>query len=286
MSDMFVRDAVAWAEARFNEAGIDSAHLDAELLAAWTLGVERISILLLPHRTLTSDEDQRFRLAVARRAMREPFAYIVGSREFWSLPFMVTRDTLIPRPESETLIDVAVRALTFDPPKRILDLGTGSGCLLLAALSEFPDATGLGVDASMAALTVAIQNGHALALADRAVWELGDWDQEIEPEQQFDLILSNPPYIAEHERPALMPDVRDHEPAAALFAGVDGLDCYKQLMPVISRRLTEAGLAILEIGSTQADAVTLLSQSAGFVTKRHPDLSGHIRALSLRRKTV
>jgi release factor glutamine methyltransferase len=282
MSTLDVRDAALWAETKFRSSGIESARLDAELLLAHLLGVERISIILMPHRALTADEDQRFRLMVARRASREPFAYITGTKEFWSLPFKVTPDTLIPRPDSETLIEVAVRNLAFNHPKRILDFGTGSGCLLLAALSEFPEATGVGVDQSMAALTVAIQNGHALALAHRAVWEESNWDSALEADQRFDLILANPPYIAEHERETLQPDVRDHEPGTALFAGADGLDAYRALLPAILRRLAPGGLALVEIGRSQAEAISALAEIVGFSVKIHPDLTGWPRVLGLK----
>jgi release factor glutamine methyltransferase len=282
MSTLDVREAALWAETKFRSAGIDTARLDAELLLAHLLGVERISIILLPHRALSADEDQRFRLMVARRANREPFAYVVGEKEFWSLPFMVTPATLIPRPDSETLIDVAVRNLTFKHPKRILDFGTGSGCLLLAALSEFPQATGVGVDSSMAALSVAIQNGHALGLADRAVWELSDWDAALEADQQFDLILANPPYVGESERDSLQPDVHDHEPASALFAGPEGLDAYPALLAAIARRLAPGGMALVEIGRSQAEAVSQMAESAGFRAKIHPDMTGWPRVVGLK----
>jgi release factor glutamine methyltransferase len=284
MSTLDVRDAALWAETKFRSAGIETARLDAELLLAHLLDVERISIILLPHRTLSAAEDQRFRLMVARRANREPFAYVVGTKEFWSLPFKVTPATLIPRPDSETLIDVAVRNLTFNHPNRILDFGTGSGCLLLAALSEFPAATGVGVDSSVAALNVAEQNSQALGLADRAVWTLSDWDAELDTDQRFDLILANPPYVGENERESLQPDVRDHEPASALFAGPDGLDAYPAVLAAIGRRLAPGGLALVEIGRTQAEAVSQMAQSAGFRAKIHPDMTGWPRVIGL--KTV
>jgi release factor glutamine methyltransferase len=279
---MDVREAALWAETKFRNAGIETARLDAELLLAHLLAVERISIILLPHRALSADEDQRFRLMVARRANREPFAYVVGEKEFWSLPFMVTPATLIPRPDSETLIDVAVRNLAFNHPARILDFGTGCGCLLLAALSEFSHATGVGVDQSEAALRIARQNGQTLSLADRVLWLQSDWDAALEADQGFDLILANPPYIGESERDSLEPDVRDYEPAAALFAGQDGLAAYHNLLPAISRRLAPAGIALVEIGRSQADAVTLLAQAAGFRVKVHPDLTGWPRVLGLK----
>jgi release factor glutamine methyltransferase len=269
MSILDVREAALWAETKFRSAGIETARLDAELL-------------LLPHRTLSADEDQRFRLMVARRANREPFAYVVGEKEFWSLPFMVTPATLIPRPDSETLIDVAVRNLTFNHPKRILDFGTGSGCLLLAALSEFPQATGVGVDNSIAALSVAIKNGHALELADRAIWKHSDWDAALEADQRFDLILANPPYVGETERDSLQPDVRDHEPASALFAGPNGLDDYPALLAAIARRLAPGGMALVEIGRTQAESVSQLAESVGFRTKIHPDMTGWPRVIGLK----
>ncbi len=282
MTTLDVREAALWAETKFRSAGIETARLDAELLLAHVLNVERISIILLPHRALSADEDQRFRLMVARRAAREPFAYVVGEKEFWSLTFKVTPATLIPRPDSETLIDVAVRNLAFNQPARILDFGTGSGCLLLAALSEFAAATGVGVDTSMAALGVATENAEALALADRAVWTLSNWDGALEPDQRFDLILANPPYIGELERDSLHVDVKDYEPASALFAGPEGLDAYHALFPAIARRLKPDGLALVEIGRSQADSVSILAQGCGFKVKVHPDMTGWPRVLGLK----
>jgi release factor glutamine methyltransferase len=279
---MDVREAALWAETKFRSAGIETARLDADLLLAHVLKVERISIILLPHRVLSADEDQRFRLMVARRAGREPFAYVVGEKEFWSLNFKVTPATLIPRPDSETLIDVAVRTLTFNHPARILDFGTGSGCLLLAALSEFPAATGVGIDLSDAALDVARDNATQLELVDRAHFLRSDWDSGLATSESFDLILANPPYIGTQEVDSLEPDVRDHEPASALFAGPQGLDAYHALLPAIHRRLAPGGMALVEIGRSQAEAVTALAEAAGFRVKTHPDLTGWPRVLGLK----
>jgi release factor glutamine methyltransferase len=281
MSILDVREAALWAETKFRSAGIETARLDAELLLAHLLGVERISIILLPHRALSADEDQRFRLMVARRAAREPFSYIVGVKEFWSLEFMVTPATLIPRADSETLIDVAVRRLAFNHPNRILDLGTGCGCLLLAALSEFPQATGVGIDQSIAAIDVAVQNGEALLLTHRATWQQSNWDIALAPEL-FDLILANPPYIATSELHTLEIDVRDYEPSTALFAGEDGLDAYRIVIPIIRQRLMPKAMALVEIGWTQAEAVTALAEAAGLSVKAHPDLSSRSRVLELK----
>jgi release factor glutamine methyltransferase len=254
--------------------GSDMPRLDAEVLLAHLLGISRGELLLHSDRSI---DPEAFDLLVERRAKGEPVAHITGSREFWSLDLKVTPDVLIPRPDSETLIDVALR-LCQPSPARILDLGTGSGALLLAALSEWPEATGLGVDASPAALAVAAQNAVRTGLADRAQFQLGNWGQGID--QRFDLILSNPPYIAEIEE--LSTEVRDHEPASALFAGRDGLDDYRRILPQLPGLMQPGALAVLEIGHTQGPALLALAAHHGFSASLHPDLAGRDRCVALR----
>jgi release factor glutamine methyltransferase len=247
--------------------------LDAEVLLAHMLGVERGTLLL--DQDINIDK-QAYELLVDRRAAHEPVAYITGTREFWSLDLAVTPAVLIPRPDSETLIEAALGSDIT--PATILDLGTGSGALLLAALTEFPGAIGLGIDASPAALEIAARNAERLGLAARAQFQLGDWGQGLE--QPFDLILCNPPYVETTAN--LAPDVRDHEPATALFAGADGLDDYRRILPQLGRLLTPAGIAILEIGATQAAAVTALAKDAGLRASVRRDLAGLDRCLILR----
>lgn len=260
------RDLIRAAAARIDR-------LDAEVLAAHVAGVSR-EALLLGHLDGPLDA-QAYEALVERRAMREPLAYIVGHREFWSLDFHVTPDVLIPRRDSELLIE---RALLEPPPYRILDLGTGSGCLLLALLSERGGATGLGIDRSEAALAVAVGNAARLGLADRAAFRASDWAVGID--ERFDVVLANPPYIEADA--ALMPDVVDHEPGSALFAGADGLDDYRRIVPDLPRLLAPGGVAFLEIGHTQADAVEALGRAAGLATARHADLAGRDRCVEMR----
>ena len=216
-----------------------------------------------------------------RRATGEPVAYITGEAEFWSLPLTVTPDTLIPRGDSETLIEEAQRLFAGRPPMRILDLGTGSGALLLAALTVFPRAEGLGIDASIGAAKVAMQNAAALGLGGRAEVRCADWYAEgwvaaLHP--PFDLILCNPPYVAEHSAD-LAADVRAFEPASALFAGADGLDDYRHLIPQLPLLLAENGVALFEIGFDQADSVSAIAGAAGLSARVVRDLSGHTRCV-------
>lgn len=255
------------------DAAAQIDRFDAEVLLAHLLGVDRGRLLLDPDRQIDA---AAFAALVARRAAHEPVAYITGAREFWSLDLVVTPAVLIPRPDSETLIEAALAAGIT--PRTILDLGTGSGALLLAALSEWPQATGLGVDASPAALAIAAQNAERLGLADRARFQPGDWGQGLAT--RFDLILCNPPYV--ETGADLAADVRDHEPASALFAGADGLDDYRRIVPQLPRLLTPGGIAILEIGHTQASAVSALATA--FDVEVHRDLAGRDRCIVLRQR--
>ncbi|MBL0914127.1 MAG: peptide chain release factor N(5)-glutamine methyltransferase [Sphingopyxis sp.] len=254
----------------------DTPRLDAELLMAHALGIERQALLLDPVRFAVPEG---FGALIERRRAHEPLAYIVGHRDFWTIRLQVGPGVLIPRPDSETLIEAAVHYFGAAGPKRVLDLGTGPGTLLLAALAEWPDAAGLGVDASEAALAFARANADALNLADRADFQTGDWADGIEG--QFDLILCNPPYIADSE--ALMPDVADYEPTGALFAGADGLADYRRIIPDLPRILAPSGIAILEIGHAQHMLVRELAEAAGFSVTCRPDLGGRDRALLLTR---
>ena len=259
-------------------AGVsDTPRLDAELLMAHTLGVERQALLLDPTRFAVPDP---FGDLVARRLAHEPVAYIVGYRDFWTIRLAVGPGVLIPRPDSETLIEVALaRIADRAVPLLVLDLGTGPGTLLLALLSDLPQATGLGIDASRDALALADENARRLGMADRAVFREGNWTTDVAG--QFDVILCNPPYIADDE--ALMADVADYEPTVALFAGADGLDDYRRIIPDLPRLLAPGGVAILEIGHTQRILVSELAEAAGFAIRCKQDLGGRDRALLLTR---
>ncbi|KAB7648886.1 release factor glutamine methyltransferase [Polymorphobacter fuscus] len=262
-----MRDALRSAAARIDR-------FDAEVLLAHFVGISRGDLLLDGDRAVDA---AAFAVLVDRRAAHEPVAYIIGAREFWSLDLKVTPAVLIPRPDSETLVEAALRAVAR-PPARLLDLGTGSGALLLAGLTEWPAATGLGVDASPAALAVAADNATRLGLGGRAAFRLGDWGAGLD--ERFDVIFCNPPYV--ETGADLAPDVRDHEPASALFAGIDGLDDYRRLVPHLPRLLADGGVAVVEIGWMQADAVLALAAAAGLHGDVAQDLAGRDRCLVLR----
>lgn len=248
----------------------DTPRLDAELLMAHALGIERERLLLDPPH---GPVPPAFEALLARRLAHEPIAYIVGHRAFWTIDLAVGPGVLIPRPDSETLIEAAIDHFGGRAPTRILDMGVGSGALLLAALAEWPDATGLGVDRSEAALAIARANAERLGMGDRARIERGGWDAGSAG--TFDLILCNPPYI-ECEA-VLPPDVADYEPASALFAGSDGLDDYRLIAPAL--RLPPGGVVCLEIGSTQGPAVRTLLEVAGLDTQIRTDLAGRDRCV-------
>ena len=266
-----VRAALARAAAEL--AGwSDTARLDAELLMAHMLGIEREAMLL---GRLDDPAPEGFDALVARRAAHESVAYIVGHRDFWTIRLAVAPGVLIPRPDSETLIEAAVAHFSAVGPKRVLDLGVGSGALLLAVLAEWHGATGIGIDASPVAVDIARKNAARLGFGHRAAIRAGDWGAGLD--ERFDLILCNPPYV--ESGAALAPDVREHEPASALFAGVDGLDDYRRLAPQISRLLVPGGLAVVEIGADQADSVLGLFAAAGLAGSVRRDLGGRDRAV-------
>ncbi len=255
----------------------DTPRLDAEVLAAYALSLDRQTMILT---ALDVPEPFGFEDLIARRAAHEPVAYITGERDFWTITLRVGPGVLIPRPDSETLIEAAVAHFGKRSPQSILDLGTGSGALLLAALSHWPSAAGIGVDASDVALEIARANAERLNLAGRALMRKGDWVEGIDA--QFDLILCNPPYV--ETRAVLAPEVRDHEPAEALFAGEDGLDDYRRLAPRLGCLLAPDGVAAIEIGYEQGDSAGDLFARQGFVVSVRQDLGGRDRCLILTRK--
>lgn len=245
-------------------AGIDGARRDARLLVDHALGVPGASRVRRPDEPLGPAALARLDALLRRRAAREPMARILGVREFWSLEFKVSPDTLVPRPDSELAVELALRHLSGRgiDTARVLDLGTGSGCLLLAVLHDRPDAAGVGVDISPAALAVAAENARALGLDGRAGFVAGDWTAPVSG--TFDVILANPPYVADAEWAVLEPEVRDHEPAIALAGGADGLDCHRRLAAALGPLLAPGGAAILECGAGQATAVAALLRHGGF----------------------
>jgi release factor glutamine methyltransferase len=252
----------------------ETPRLDAELLLSAVLGEDRLA-MLVGRAPVGVDAQARFEVLLARRRRHEPVAHILGEREFWSLPIRVTPDVLVPRPDSETLIAEALAHFSGRPPVRVLDLGTGSGALLLAALSEWPAATGLGIDRSARALAVAADNAARLGLAARAAFALGNWADGVD--ERFDLLLCNPPYVPDGTQ--LMPDVERFEPAGALYGGADGLDPYRLLLPEVGRLLGPRGLALFEFGAGQADALLALAAQAGLPARIATDLAGRPRVL-------
>jgi len=254
----------------------DTARLDAELLMAHLLGVSRSDMLLYRLRDPTPPG---FAALIERRARHEPVAYITGRQEFYSLPLIVSPATLIPRGDSETLVDAALELQS--EPARVLDLGTGSGALLLAVLSRLRRATGIGTDRSDAALAVARANAETLGLRPQAAFILADWNAPgwADDLGSFDLILCNPPYV---EADAVLDaQVRDYEPASALFAGPEGLDDYRVIIPQLGKLLVQGGVAILEIGAGQAEDVMRLAQIHGFTAELRRDLAARPRAVIL-----
>jgi release factor glutamine methyltransferase len=254
-----------------------TARLDAELLMAHALGAGRSELLL---RHMDAGVPDAFAAYLERRLAHEPVAYILGCQEFFGLDFRVSPAVLIPRADSEVLVE---RALAARPDaRRVLDCGTGSGALLLSVLTHLPDATGVGVDRSEGALEIARENAEALGLRARASLVLADWDMPGWADGlggPFDLVLANPPYV--ESGAVISPSVRAHEPPGALFAGPEGLDAYRSLLPQLPGLLARGGAALVEIGASQADSVIAMAQAEGFAAELHHDLAGLPRAVQL-----
>jgi release factor glutamine methyltransferase len=264
---------------RFKASGINSAHLDARLLAAQALGWDGGKIIARLDHIPTSSQCKKLEEMVARRVDREPIALILGHREFWGLDFKVTTDVLSPRPDSETLVEAALAIKGINISElSMLDFGTGTGCLLLALLSELPKARGLGVDISLAALDVARGNAKNLGMESRAFFQVSNWDKDVDG--LFDLVISNPPYIANNDYFSLEREITAFEPELSLVGGLDGLDCFRSLGPAIVRKLAEGGRALIEIGLDQQEMVGLILEKVGLrVCAIHKDLAGHPRVI-------
>jgi release factor glutamine methyltransferase len=266
---------------RLSDANVDLPRREVRLLTALAMGKPAESLPTEPSE-LSSSEVQRLAALIARREAREPFAYIAGRKEFWSLEIAVGPGVLVPRPETETLIEELCRTFPDrEAELEVCDLGTGSGCLLVAALSEFPRAQGLGLERSEVALGWARKNIAAHDLAPRARLLLGDWENE--PTGRFDAILVNPPYIRHRDVMALTPEVARYEPSSALDGGADGLDAYRALAPILGRSLKSEGAAFLEIGAGQADKTKEILEAAGLKVDRiASDLAGIARCVVAR----
>jgi release factor glutamine methyltransferase len=255
----------------------ENPRLEARILLAHALGLTRNDLIRDPGRLVDTGALETL---LARRAAHEPLALIVGHREFWSMRFRVSPATLVPRPDSETLVEAALSAFADrPPPRKILDLGTGTGCLLLVLLKEFPAAFGIGLDLGPDAAALARDNAADLGLAERAAFLAGDWTDPLVG--RFDLIVSNPPYIAGPDIATLMPEVACHEPRRALDGGQDGYDAYRAILPTLRQHLEPDGTAILELGLGQAYYLADLAREAGFAASLRPDLADIPRAIVL-----
>ncbi|HZS82663.1 MAG TPA: peptide chain release factor N(5)-glutamine methyltransferase [Stellaceae bacterium] len=283
MAPQTVGAALAAAAARLGAAGIEEPRREARLLMGAALACDAASVLGYPERRLPADAADRFEALVRRRAAREPAARLLGRREFWGEDFMLSPATLVPRPESETLIEAALdRVADRHAGLRLLDFGTGTGCLLLALLKELPAATGYGIDLAEEAVATARANAERLGLAGRAAFFIGSWGAAATG--AFDVILANPPYLRRADIAGLALEVARHDPGLALDGGEDGLSAFRRLAPDMARLLAPGGLAFVEIGAGQRAAASEIMEEAGLAVRdiRH-DLSGIERCLVLAR---
>jgi release factor glutamine methyltransferase len=266
----------------FRSRGLDTPELDARVLVGHALGLDHAGLAVQSRRALSTDEADAVAALAARRLAREPVARIVGHKEFWGLPFRLNADTLLPRPETETVVEAALAAVGHGSGAvRVADLGTGSGALLIALLSELPGAFGVGTDVSLAALDCARGNAAALGLGTRTAFVACDYGAALAG--AVDLLVSNPPYVVRDDIATLQSEVRDFDPRRALDGGPDGLDGYRAIAADAQRLLSGEGVLVLELGQGQLDAVTALFAAAGLAPEAvKNDLSGVARALILR----
>jgi release factor glutamine methyltransferase len=272
---------------RFKSNAIDSAELDARILIGHLLGLDLTGMIAAANRLLTSGESARLEESARRRLMGEPIARILGRKEFWGLSLRLSAATLVPRPDTETVVELALEmhraAAPLNRRLRIADIGTGSGAILLALLSELPDADGVGTDISAAALSTARSNAAELGLAGRATFVTCDYATALTG--TFDLIVSNPPYIRSADIAGLAPEVRDHDPHRALDGGTDGLEAYRTLIPQAARLLSPDGALVVEVGHDQSGEAEILMAAAGLTRAGPPraDLAGIRRAVAGRK---
>jgi release factor glutamine methyltransferase len=269
----------------FRQGGLDAPELDARIIVGHVLGLDHTALAAQSSRVLAAEEGGAIAALSARRLAREPVARILGRKEFWGLPFKLNAETLLPRPETETVVEAALAALDREnrtsQELRIVDLGTGSGALLLALLSELPSSCGIGTDISFAALRCDRDNAAAFGLSTRASFVACDYGTALRG--PVDVLVSNPPYVARADIAGLQPEVRDFDPRAALDGGLDGLDGYRAIAPQARRLLAPGGVLMLELGQGQLGAVTSIFASTGLapIAPQH-DLAGIARALVMR----
>jgi release factor glutamine methyltransferase len=279
-----VRRVLDFAIDDFRQRGLDTPRLDAELLLCHVLGVDRVRLIVDPLRPLDPEQLKGYREAIQRRRKREPIAYILGEREFYGLPFRVDRRVLIPRPDTETLVDVALqRTAHVDLCGRALDLCTGSACVAIAFARQRSTWRVMATDVSSDAIAVARDNAERLGAVWNLSFALGDLDSPLRPDERFHLITANPPYIAESEKAELTRDIVDYEPHLALMSGADGLDCIRRIVALAPRRLETGGILALEVASTQARATAELLERSGLAAVEIArDMAGHERVVSAR----
>ncbi|WP_436639487.1 peptide chain release factor N(5)-glutamine methyltransferase [Microbaculum sp. FT89] len=278
-------EAVLQARRQLAAAGVATPDLDARLLAGHALGLDRVAMIAEGRRVLGEEDQARIEALIARRREGEPVGRILGNREFWGLEFILGPDTLEPRPDSETVVQAALEFIDAGPgraaPLRIADLGTGTGCLLVALLSELPAAYGIGLDIAAGAAGVAMENAAANGVGGRAGFVVGDWSAALTTDG-FDVIVSNPPYIPTGDRAGLAREVADHDPIAALDGGADGLDAYRAILADAARVLKPSGALVLELGIGQRMAVAALAEKRGLTVRRTiRDLSDVERVLEV-----
>lgn len=279
---MNVRDILKQLRVRFAAAGLDTPDLDARILVRHFLSLTDAD-LITGQGAATPEQLAGLDSAIERRLMGEPVSRILGFREFWGMNFKITPDTLDPRPDTERLVEMAVESLKGRPPRKILDLGTGTGCILLSLLKEFPEAHGIGIDINQGAVDVSRENTETHGLSDRASFRQGNWtDSLTESDGLFDLIVSNPPYIPESDIESLSVEVRNHDPILALVGGEDGLDPYRAMITEMKKFLVPQGLCLFEIGQNQdADLVRLVEESGLVVRRLGADYAGILRVVEI-----
>ncbi len=279
---MNVKDILKQLRVRFAAAGLDTPDLDARILVRHFLALTDAD-LITGQASATPEQLHALDAAIERRLSGEPVSRILGFREFWGMDFKITPDTLDPRPDTERLVEMAVESLKDRPPAKILDLGTGTGCILLSLLKEFPAAQGIGIDINQGAVDVSRENTETHGLSDRASFRQGNWtDSLTESDGLFDLIVSNPPYIPESDIESLSVEVRNHDPILALVGGKDGLDPYRILITEIKKFLAPQGLCLFEIGQNQdADLVRLVEESGLVVRRLGADYAGILRVVEI-----
>lgn len=262
---MQLRALLAQATAQLAEAGVDTPALDARLLFQHASGLTHEALVAQPTREVTVAIEAQFFSYIRARLARTPVAQIVGTKPFWKDEFLVSRAVLTPRPETEIMLEALLRRQpNHSVPYRIAELGVGSGCLLLSALREYPNAIGVGVDISAQALEVARANAEKLGLSARIRWREGNWCEAFAQSETFDIVLSNPPYIPSNQLPDLAPELRVHEPALALDGGADGLNSYRAILSCLPAHLSASSVVLFEVGAGQAPDVAELAESCGF----------------------